>query len=52
MEKFEWRWFFYPASQENLMTWAVPSLLAAKISEDVIDAEFWAEKAKCRSQTN
>lgn len=28
------------------MTWVVPSLQASKISEDVIDAEFWAEKVK------
>lgn len=28
------------------MTWFVPSLQASRISDNVIDAEFWAEKVK------
>lgn len=34
------------ALQEYLMTWAVPSLKAAKIRKDVTVAELWAEKVK------
>lgn len=30
------------------MAWAVPSLQASEISEDVINAEFWPEKVEAQ----